>query len=134
VKAIRISSRSLIRLPTIALLVLGLVGCGGGGGDECPIYEYVLTACLIPTPGSGQPTGPSQPPGPGQPPGPLLPPSIPVGVSIDEATNGAHVSWNPVLGATSYNIYYASSPGVTKTNYSTLPNGNKVTVLPGPKP
>ena len=30
-KAIQISSRSLIQFPIIALLVLGLVGCGGGG-------------------------------------------------------------------------------------------------------
>jgi hypothetical protein len=59
---------------------------------------------------------------------------VPLGVSIAETTNvSAVVSWNPVLGATSYNIYYASSPSVTKTNYSTLPNGNKVTGATSPQ-
>jgi len=59
---------------------------------------------------------------------------VPTGISISDATNvSAVISWDAVLGATSYNIYYASSPGVTKTNYSTLPNGNKVTGATSPQ-
>ncbi len=33
------------------------------------------------------------------------------------------VSWGDVTGATSYNLYFASAPGVTKDNYLTLPDG-----------
>ena len=44
------------------------------------------------------------------------PPAAPSGVSIQTTGNGAVVSWEPVAGAFAYNIYFASSPGVTKTN------------------
>lgn len=54
-------------------------------------------------------------------------PSPPSGVSIEAITNdGVDISWEPVRGATSYNLYYATSPGVTKSNYSSLPDGTRL--------
>jgi hypothetical protein len=55
-----------------------------------------------------------------------LPPRTPTGVSAYSAGSGAVVSWNPLIEAASYNIYYAASPEVTKSNYSTLPGGAQV--------
>jgi hypothetical protein len=48
-------------------------------------------------------------------------PSIPVppapeGVSAVAGNGQATISWNAVNGATSYNIYYSTSPGVTRQN------------------
>ncbi len=42
------------------------------------------------------------------------------------------ISWNAVSGATSYNLYMASVPGVTKSNYSTLTGGMKHTNVTSP--
>jgi hypothetical protein len=36
------------------------------------------------------------------------------------------VNWDLVAGATNYNLYLATAPGVTPTNYSTLPGGQKI--------
>lgn len=53
---------------------------------------------------------------------------VPTDVSIDETTNdSAVISWNPVMGATSYNIYYASSADVS------ISNGNKLSDATSPQ-
>jgi hypothetical protein len=44
------------------------------------------------------------------------PPAAPTGVSAAPGNGQATVNWGPVAGAASYNIYYASSPGVTKAS------------------
>ena len=41
------------------------------------------------------------------------PPAAPVGVVAVSGTNQATVSWTPVTGATSYNIYWNTSSGIT---------------------
>jgi len=43
-------------------------------------------------------------------------PATPTGVSAVGGTNQATISWPTVEGATSYNIYWASTAGVTKTS------------------
>jgi len=54
----------------------------------------------------------------------LPPPTAPTGVAIDVGgSSQAKITWNPVSGATSYNVYMASQTGVTKANYLSLPNG-----------
>ena len=50
-------------------------------------------------------------------------PSAPTGVIATAADGQATITWNPVSGATSYNVYMASQSSVTKSNYSTLPGG-----------
>jgi len=51
--------------------------------------------------------------------------TAPTGVSASAGNVQVTVSWSAVTGAVSYNIYMASEAGVTKTNYSTKPDGNK---------
>lgn len=48
-------------------------------------------------------------------------PSFPKGVKVTKSGNQILVSWTPVAGATSYNIYYGTSTGVT------IGNGTKIT-------
>ena len=48
-------------------------------------------------------------------------PSAPTGVAADAEDGQATISWNAVSGATSYNIYWSTTSGVTKTN------GTKIT-------
>ncbi len=49
-------------------------------------------------------------------------PTAPVGVSSTGGTNQVSLSWSAVSGATSYNIYYATTSGVTKTSGAKITN------------
>ena len=48
-------------------------------------------------------------------------PAAPTGVSATGGTNQATVSWASASGATSYNIYWSTTSGVTKTNGTKIP-------------
>lgn len=50
-------------------------------------------------------------------------PSSPTGVIATAADGQTIITWDPVSGATSYNLYMASQSGLTKGNYSILANG-----------
>ena len=55
------------------------------------------------------------------------PPAAPTGVQATAGYGSALISWNPVTSATSYNIYMATSTGVTATStqlpgYRSIPN------------
>jgi hypothetical protein len=117
----------LLQLPIIALLVLGLVGCGSGSGgesDECPPVLLPYGVCFL----GGVGDGPDSPP--------TAPPPSPR-ASVLAADEGIYVIWDANrqanYPASSYNIYYASSSGVTKTNYSALPGGQKITGATSPQ-
>jgi hypothetical protein len=49
-----------------------------------------------------------------------VPPSAPTLVPVPSDSK-VTLSWDPVAGAISYNLYRAKAPGVTKANYFTLP-------------
>jgi fibronectin type 3 domain-containing protein len=55
------------------------------------------------------------------------PPAAPGGVSAVPGNAQATVSWSAVAGATSYNLYHATSTGVTKAN------GTKITGVTSPR-
>ena len=59
-------------------------------------------------------------------------PSAPTLVTATPGDGQITIGWNAVSGATSYNLYLASQSGVTKSNYTTLPNGTKQTGVTGP--
>jgi hypothetical protein len=46
-------------------------------------------------------------------------------MSASPGSGEATIRWNPVLGATSYTLYSASGAGITKDNYSGLPDGDQ---------
>jgi fibronectin type 3 domain-containing protein len=77
-----------------------------------PVFFIILGVTLIGC-GSG---------GSGGSPTPSGPPSPPTGVTATAGNTKATISWNSVSGATSYNIYYATSPGVSKTTGAKVAN------------
>ncbi len=51
----------------------------------------------------------------------LPPPPAPVGVAASPGINQNTISWNPVTGATAYNIYWSLSSNVTTTTGTKIP-------------
>ncbi|MGD0623857.1 MAG: fibronectin type III domain-containing protein [Thermodesulfobacteriota bacterium] len=64
-----------------------------------------------------------------------IPPGVPAqpsGVTATATTGQATVSWNAVTFATSYNVYYSDTSGVTKSHYSnSVPNATSPQVITG---
>ncbi len=52
---------------------------------------------------------------------PGVPPSAPTGVSAAGGNTQVTITWGSVAGATSYNIYWRTSPGVNKSNGTKIP-------------
>jgi fibronectin type 3 domain-containing protein len=59
-------------------------------------------------------------------------PPPPTGVRISGYNGQANLTWNSAAGATSYTVYRATAPGVTKANYGSLPGGTQVTGAASP--
>lgn len=57
------------------------------------------------------------------PPGSVL--QIPTGDAVTAGNGQVTVRWNPVAGATSYNLYMASDINLDRSNYAGLPDGAK---------
>lgn len=58
------------------------------------------------------------------PPGSVLP--TPTGDAVTTGNGQVTVRWNPVAGATSYNLYMASDINLDRNNYAGLPDGAKL--------
>ncbi|KAB0671738.1 hypothetical protein F6V30_03935 [Oryzomonas sagensis] len=74
-------------------------------------YYYIVTAVNSSgeSPASAQASASTSAPAP-------VVPAAPTGVGATGGTNQVTVSWSAVSGATSYNIYYATTSGVSKTS------------------
>ncbi len=59
-------------------------------------------------------------------------PAPPTGLVLVPYELSFFLDWNASAGATSYNVYLASVPGVTRSNYLSLPNGQKITGVTHP--
>ncbi|MDO9308176.1 MAG: fibronectin type III domain-containing protein, partial [Deltaproteobacteria bacterium] len=64
------------------------------------------------------------------PPVPTLP-AAPTGVTATGGTNQVTLTWGAVSGATSYNVYYATTGGVTKVNGTKITSATSPAVLNG---
>ncbi len=82
----------------IGLALISLSGCGGGSGSGV-VTPAVATAPAVPTPPVSQPS--------------IEIPDTPAGISAVGGTNKVTVFWNSVSDATTYNIYWATTTGVT---------------------
>lgn len=58
-------------------------------------------------------------------------PAAPASVIATGGTNQVAISWSTVSSATSYNVYYATTSGVTKSNGTKISNATSPTVLTG---
>lgn len=65
---------------------------------------------------------------------PVAPPpplAAPVGVTVASGNAQATLTWQAVTGATSYNVYYRTTPGVTAANGTKITNTSSGTPLTG---
>ena len=92
-------------------------------------YYYVLTAAN----GAGESTASAQASATttATPPPPPALPAAPAGVSSTGGTKQATISWAAVPGATSYNIYWATTTGVTKASGTKIAGAMSPTVQTG---
>ena len=60
-----------------------------------------------------------------------LPPAAPSSVTANPGDNQATINWSSVSGATSYNVYYRTAAGVTKSNGTKLASSTSPRVIPG---
>ncbi len=83
-----------IRRVALALILLSsLSACGGAGSDSTG------SAATAPAPA----------------------PAPPAQIIADAGVQRAILTWSPVIGVTSYNIYYSTNPGVTKATGTKVP-------------
>ncbi|HEY6872117.1 MAG TPA: fibronectin type III domain-containing protein [Geobacteraceae bacterium] len=84
-------------------------------------YYYIVTAVNVSgeSPASAQAMATTNPP-------PVVIPAAPTGVTATGGTNQVTISWPAVSGATSYNVYWSTASGVTKTS------GTKITGATSP--
>lgn len=81
----------------VLITTLLLAACGGG--TSAPASNTAAPTTVVPSP----------------------PPSAPTGVAAVAGNTLVQLSWNAVSGATSYNVYYGTSPGVTTTSGTRQP-------------
>jgi hypothetical protein len=99
-----------MELPFLTDGYIAFLGKGGSdGGDDREVFRITGTT----------PDDTSQP----------CPPLL---VTATPGTGQVTVAWDPILGATSYNLYMANVPGVTKDNYTALAGGRKITGVTTP--
>lgn len=68
----------------------------------------------------------------GLPPAPGSVLQIPTGDAVTASSGQVTVRWNPVAGATSYNLYMASDPNLDRSNYAGLADGAKLIGVSSP--
>jgi fibronectin type 3 domain-containing protein len=80
-------------------------------------YYYIVTALNVSgeSPTSAQATATTNAPT-------VVIPAAPTGVTATGGSNQVSISWSAVPSATSYNIYYATTSGVTKTSGAKITN------------
>ncbi|MDD2310030.1 MAG: hypothetical protein PHH91_10660 [Desulfuromonadaceae bacterium] len=107
---------TIIALTTLALMTVGmmLTGCGSGGSSESGTSPQVLSGdTAVATPPAGQVDQVS--------PNPSSDAVTPVLTEVPPTTSATvskqlSLAWDPVAGATSYNLYWSTVPGVTVTS------------------
>jgi hypothetical protein len=67
----------------------------------------------------------------GQLPNDSLQPAPPMFLRATPGSGSVTLAWDAILGATSYNVYYATQPGLTKANYASL-GGVRITGIISP--
>lgn len=102
-KASGVSSPSVVTPLVNGTKYYFVVTAVGAGGESAESFEVSATPAATP------------------------PPAAPGGVSAVPGNAQATVSWSPVTGATSYNLYWATASGVTKAT------GTKIAGVTSPK-
>jgi fibronectin type 3 domain-containing protein len=117
---------TIIALTTLTLMTVGLMltGCGSGGGSESGTSPQVLsgdTSVVTPSAGQVDQSSPNPSSDAVTPVSTEVPPTTSVTVSKQLS-----LAWDPVAGATSYNLYWSTVPGVTTVS------GTKISGISSP--
>ncbi len=80
----------------LLIAVLSVTGCGGGSGQSAGTDGGDRGGCVLPP--------------------------VPAGISTAAGNGQVTISWDPVSGATSYNIYWATTSGFTKVDGTKITN------------
>jgi alpha-tubulin suppressor-like RCC1 family protein len=108
---------ALLRLVALCLLPFLLVACGGGGAGSSGGNASVSNSGSA---GNESVRAASS-----------VPPTAPTGVAITSGNGEVAISWDPVSGATSYNVYYLTYPGVTTVNSRQLTQASSAEPITG---
>ena len=106
------SWNSIIRIAvTIAVILIGLSGCGGAGDNSNNASAMVTT--VSPNQSNDKIPG------------------APTGVLAVGGTNKVTLSWNAVGSATAYNVYWLTTPGVSTTTGTRISSNNPACIHRG---
>lgn len=115
-----IESKTLI-LATVFSILTGCGGSGGGGGSGTPASRSSMPASSannsITSSSSTSTTGLA----------------VPQNVAAIPANGSVTLSWNPVSGATGYNIYYATEAGIIIANIASFDDGTRIQNATSPR-
>lgn len=82
---------------------------GGSGVIPVLLAFLFISACSV---GGGSDT-------------PAVLPSAPINVTVTAQDSSNQIGWSPVAGATSYNLYWSTTPGVSKSSGTRIALANK---------
>jgi len=103
VGGVDISPATTVETPWLADGFIAFFGLSQDGGTDTEIFLFT-----------------------GTPPADASQPSPPLLVTATPGDGQVTVAWDRIIGASSYNLYYAEQSGVTKDTYQTLPGGTKI--------
>ena len=107
-------------------LLLSLISCGGsGGGSDRPSNRSSMPASVV-----SSSIGNSMASSSAASTGAL---AAPQNVAAIPANGAVTLSWNPVAGATGYNIYYASEPSILIANIASFDDGTLLQNVSSPR-
>lgn len=102
-----------------------LVSCGGGGGSDRPANPSSMPASVASSsPISSMSSSSATSTG-------AL--TVPQNIAVIPANGAVTLSWNPVAGASSYIIYYASEPGILIANIASFDDGTQLQNVTSPR-
>ncbi|MDR7090585.1 MULTISPECIES: CAP domain-containing protein [Cellvibrio] len=133
-------SSLIVRLFSFFIL-LTLISCGGsGGGSNTPASSRPASSAASIVPSSA--TLSSQPPGSmssassipsSSSASSIISLTAPQNISAVPANGSVTLTWNPVVGATGYNIYYASEANILIANIASFDDGTRLQNVTSPR-
>jgi hypothetical protein len=122
-------------------ILLTLISCGGsGGGSNTPASSRPASSAASIVPSSA--TLSSQPPGSmssassipsSSSASSIISLTAPQNISAVPANGSVTLTWNPVVGATGYNIYYASEANILIANIASFDDGTRLQNVTSPR-
>lgn len=118
-----ISSESKALIGVVILSMLTACGGGGGGGSDTPASRPSSAASMTPSSSANSSVASSALSSSATSTASL---AAPQNVAAIPANGSVTLSWNPVSGATGYNIYYATEANIIIANIASFDDGTRI--------